>query len=279
MQCNPVTMLSGFTDLRQLTSSHNPKPNCSTRRLLSSSSPPPCAARRRPSPPPTSPEIVPALFFEENPFVLISSVLLVQPDEGVSDLVVDRIGDNLPQSTEKSRIIVITVGDRHKCQQDRKNENRGKTTGPPPRLAALAAVRFRVHVARRLAHRLRMVAEALAVPRARRCAVGSVLVDASSMAGRTIAHMLAHVSDGGRASAPRDCDAGVAPPRATMGEAVRRETPLLAGDGAHSLRVLHAARCARLRAASRAAAAFSWWRRRRRRPPLRRCSGESPVMS
>ncbi|KZV38079.1 hypothetical protein F511_43664 [Dorcoceras hygrometricum] len=28
----------------------------------------------------------------ENPFVPISSVLLVQPDEGVSDLVVDRIG-------------------------------------------------------------------------------------------------------------------------------------------------------------------------------------------
>ncbi|KZT76501.1 hypothetical protein F511_46473 [Dorcoceras hygrometricum] len=28
----------------------------------------------------------------ENPFVLISSRLLVQPDEGVSDLVVDRIG-------------------------------------------------------------------------------------------------------------------------------------------------------------------------------------------
>ncbi|KZV25133.1 hypothetical protein F511_42856 [Dorcoceras hygrometricum] len=48
----------------------------------------------------------------------ISSALLVQPDEGVSDLVVDRIGDNLPQSTEKSRIIVITVGARHKCQRD-----------------------------------------------------------------------------------------------------------------------------------------------------------------
>ncbi|KZV24655.1 hypothetical protein F511_15034 [Dorcoceras hygrometricum] len=30
----------------------------------------------------------------ENPFVLISSGLLVQPDEGVSDLVVDRIGVN-----------------------------------------------------------------------------------------------------------------------------------------------------------------------------------------
>ncbi|KZV15910.1 hypothetical protein F511_24433 [Dorcoceras hygrometricum] len=54
---------------------------------------------------------------EENPFVLISSALLVQPDEGVLVLVVDRIGDNLPQSTEKSRILVIPVGARHKCQQ------------------------------------------------------------------------------------------------------------------------------------------------------------------
>ncbi|KZT76320.1 hypothetical protein F511_46655 [Dorcoceras hygrometricum] len=105
----------------------------------------------------------------------------------------------------------------------------------------------------------------------------AVLVDASSMAGRTIAHMLAHVSIDGRASAPRDCAAGVAPPRATMGEAVRCEAPLLAGDGAHSLRVLHAAHCARLRAASRAAAAFSWWRRHRRRPPLRRRSGDAPA--
>ncbi|KZV50073.1 hypothetical protein F511_30000 [Dorcoceras hygrometricum] len=57
-------------------------------------------------------------FDEENPFVQNSSVLLVQPDEGVSVLVVDRIGDYLPQSTEKSRVLVIPVGARHKCQQD-----------------------------------------------------------------------------------------------------------------------------------------------------------------
>ncbi|KZV32021.1 hypothetical protein F511_23134 [Dorcoceras hygrometricum] len=54
---------------------------------------------------------------EENPFVQNSSVLLVQPDEGVSVLVVDRIGGYLPQSTEKSRVLVIPVGARHKCQQ------------------------------------------------------------------------------------------------------------------------------------------------------------------
>ncbi|KZV51019.1 hypothetical protein F511_31995 [Dorcoceras hygrometricum] len=56
-------------------------------------------------------------FDEENPFVLISSALLVQPDEGVSVMVVDRIDDYLPQSTEKSRVLVIPVGARHKCQQ------------------------------------------------------------------------------------------------------------------------------------------------------------------
>ncbi|KZV49164.1 acyl-CoA dehydrogenase-related protein [Dorcoceras hygrometricum] len=77
---------------------------------------------------------------EENPFVLISSVLLVQPDEGVSVLVVDRIGDNIPQSTEKSRILVILVGARHKCQQDRKT-NIGKATR---RAAALSRARWTI---------------------------------------------------------------------------------------------------------------------------------------
>ncbi|KZV19066.1 hypothetical protein F511_13982 [Dorcoceras hygrometricum] len=56
-------------------------------------------------------------FDEEDPFVQNSSMLLVQPDEGVSVLFMDRIGDHLPQSTEKSRVLVIPVGARHKCQQ------------------------------------------------------------------------------------------------------------------------------------------------------------------
>ncbi|KZV50656.1 hypothetical protein F511_30067 [Dorcoceras hygrometricum] len=58
---------------------------------LSTKPPPPsleyaAADRRR--------KYVSGQFDEENPFVLISSVLLVQPDEGISDLVVDRIGVN-----------------------------------------------------------------------------------------------------------------------------------------------------------------------------------------
>ncbi|KZV13610.1 hypothetical protein F511_45224 [Dorcoceras hygrometricum] len=48
--------------------------------------PPPPAVRRR-----SSPEICSGQFDVENPIVLISSGLLVQSDEGVSDLVVDRI--------------------------------------------------------------------------------------------------------------------------------------------------------------------------------------------
>ncbi|KZV19831.1 hypothetical protein F511_33572 [Dorcoceras hygrometricum] len=72
---------------------------------------PPCAAARRRR------KFVSCQLDEENPFVQNSSVLLVQPDEGTSVLVVDRIGDYLPQSTEKSRVLVIPVGARHKCQQ------------------------------------------------------------------------------------------------------------------------------------------------------------------
>ncbi|KZV22819.1 ATP binding protein [Dorcoceras hygrometricum] len=75
------------------------------------------AARRAPPPPVFAGKIVSGQFDEENPFVQISSVLLVQSDEGVSFLVVDRIGDfyrNLPKRVD---VIVTTVGARHKCQQ------------------------------------------------------------------------------------------------------------------------------------------------------------------
>ncbi|KZV36621.1 glyoxysomal fatty acid beta-oxidation multifunctional protein MFP-a [Dorcoceras hygrometricum] len=56
-------------------------------------------------------------FDEENPFVLISSVLLVQADEGVSFLVMDRIGDIYRSLPRRADVIVTTVGARHKCQQ------------------------------------------------------------------------------------------------------------------------------------------------------------------
>ncbi|KZV25257.1 hypothetical protein F511_12493 [Dorcoceras hygrometricum] len=87
------------------------------RPLLSQTPPPPpspCAAaaaarlRRK---------FVSGQFDEENPFVLISSVLIVQADEGVSFLVMDRIGDIYRSLPRRADVIVTTVGARHKCQQ------------------------------------------------------------------------------------------------------------------------------------------------------------------
>ncbi|KZV29241.1 hypothetical protein F511_36369 [Dorcoceras hygrometricum] len=54
---------------------------------------------------------------EENPFVQNSSVLLVQADEGVLVLVMDRIGDIYRSLPRRADVIVTTVGARHKCQQ------------------------------------------------------------------------------------------------------------------------------------------------------------------
>ncbi|KZV50420.1 hypothetical protein F511_37377 [Dorcoceras hygrometricum] len=62
-------------------------------------------------------KIVSGQFDEENPFVMISSVLLVQADEGFSFLVVDRIGDIYRNLPRRADVIVTTVGARHKCQQ------------------------------------------------------------------------------------------------------------------------------------------------------------------
>ncbi|KZV18592.1 hypothetical protein F511_15665 [Dorcoceras hygrometricum] len=76
--------------------------NLPRRAGLFTNTPPPSSQK----PPPPSPpravaaaavfagKIVSGQLDEENSFVLISSALLVQPDEGVSDLVVDRIGVN-----------------------------------------------------------------------------------------------------------------------------------------------------------------------------------------
>ncbi|KZV50613.1 hypothetical protein F511_14616 [Dorcoceras hygrometricum] len=90
--------------------------------------PPPLPSPLKAPPPPPPPraaaaaprlrrKIVSGQFNEENPFVLISSVLLVQADEGVSFLVVDRIGDFYRNLPRRADVIVTTVGARHKCQQ------------------------------------------------------------------------------------------------------------------------------------------------------------------
>ncbi|KZV46094.1 acyl-CoA dehydrogenase-related protein [Dorcoceras hygrometricum] len=70
--------------------------------------PPPRAAAAR-----LRRKIVSGQFDEENSFVLISSVLLVQADEGVSFLVVDRIDDFYRNLPRRADVIVTTVGARH----------------------------------------------------------------------------------------------------------------------------------------------------------------------
>ncbi|KZV47935.1 far upstream element-binding protein 2-like [Dorcoceras hygrometricum] len=91
---------------------------------------PPLLSLHTPPPPPRVAGIRSGRFDEENPFVQNSSVLLVQPDEGISVLVVDRIGDYLPQSTEKSRVLVIPVGARHKFQQGNPGFTAGRGFNP-----------------------------------------------------------------------------------------------------------------------------------------------------
>ncbi|KZV58643.1 pto-interacting protein 1-like [Dorcoceras hygrometricum] len=84
-------------------------------------------------------KIVSGQFDEENPFVLISSVLLVQADEGVSFLVMDRIGDIYRNLPRRADVIVTTIG-------NSKFWNRG--CRPPPPAAAhppRAIVRARQH--------------------------------------------------------------------------------------------------------------------------------------
>ncbi|KZV22383.1 hypothetical protein F511_25326, partial [Dorcoceras hygrometricum] len=107
----------GFPLLRgKTTSQHNiPNPKPRSGRplppLQNPPPPPPCAAAR------LRRKIVSGQLDEENLFVLISSVLLVQADEGVSFLVMDRIGDFYRNLPRRADVIVTTVGAMHKCQQ------------------------------------------------------------------------------------------------------------------------------------------------------------------
>ncbi|KZV35316.1 digalactosyldiacylglycerol synthase 1, chloroplastic-like [Dorcoceras hygrometricum] len=109
-------------DLKQMFTGPRPNPGPLTwvKPVRPELSVPPLLFSKKPPPPPPARlcrKIVSGQFDEENPFVLILSVLLVQADEGVSFLVVDLIGDfyrNLPRRADD---IVTTVGARNKCQQ------------------------------------------------------------------------------------------------------------------------------------------------------------------
>ncbi|KZV48107.1 hypothetical protein F511_15762 [Dorcoceras hygrometricum] len=179
--------------------------------------PPPCAAsaaarlRRK---------IVSGQFDEENPFVLISSVLLVQADEGVSFLVMDRIGDFYRNLPRRADVIVTTVGARHKCQQD---QNSMRTTAtPPPQAAAplppaaracvrdnharwprMATRRWRC-VAVQEAQSLRTVRPRVAATLARSSCVDGRTMSAVARAGRALATRLPHVRRPRAAGHPRE---------------------------------------------------------------------------
>ncbi|KZV49660.1 hypothetical protein F511_16758 [Dorcoceras hygrometricum] len=94
---------------------------------------PPCAAAAAAR---LRQKIVSGHFNEENLFVLISSVLLVQADEGASFLVMDRIGDIYRNLPRRADVIVTMVGARHKCQQELENRKFDSAAGPPPCAAA-----------------------------------------------------------------------------------------------------------------------------------------------
>ncbi|KZV15602.1 protein EXECUTER 2 [Dorcoceras hygrometricum] len=172
--------------------------------------------------------------------MLISSGLLVQPDEGVSDLVVDRIGESTTIYREEPDYC------NHGWSQTQvparsENENRESTTGPPPREAALLRIaRMNARDVRDGRAREASAARQLAHTKRTSCALAArPLVDR----GAPLRATLAHVSDDGHASAPRDCAAGVAPPRATMGEAVRCETPLAGREELRDVGARRARRC------------------------------------
>ncbi|KZV39646.1 hypothetical protein F511_27178 [Dorcoceras hygrometricum] len=243
-------------------------------------------------------KIVSGQFDEENPFVMISSALLVQPDEGVSDLVVDRIGNNLPQSTEKNRIIVIPVGARHKCQQGnplkRPISRRPRTSShvdrpAPPHTAPPQQAPLRVLAALSSRERPREIAPLLDAgrPTLRHGWVNCVhwmredrpcKARLSRDAAGRLAPPRAWIGDGpGAASCELSCTAVSASmiARWSMPPAAGREVLREVAARCCAQCALAARRCARRRALPPQS---SWWWRRRR-PPLRRCSGEFPAMS
>ncbi|KZV27653.1 hypothetical protein F511_42103 [Dorcoceras hygrometricum] len=125
---------------------------------------------------------------EENPFVQNSSVLLVQADEGVPVLVVDRIGDIYRSLPRRADVIVTTVGSRHKCHQDQDSRNiaahrppeaaarGGATTSAIERAGRALVAQAMAGACAPVAHHGRcvtcLVAPQVGRPCANRCAVG-----------------------------------------------------------------------------------------------------------
>ncbi|KZV30283.1 hypothetical protein F511_34299 [Dorcoceras hygrometricum] len=81
-------------------------------------------------------KIVSGQFDEENPFVLISSALLVQPDEGVSDLVVDRIGVNYRNLPRRAGFLKYRLEPGTSASKNRDEIGIEIPATPPPLAAA-----------------------------------------------------------------------------------------------------------------------------------------------
>ncbi|KZV38203.1 hypothetical protein F511_26794 [Dorcoceras hygrometricum] len=218
---------------------------------------------------------------------LISSVLLVQADEGVLFLVVDRIGDFYRNLPRRADVIVTTVGARHKCQQESKkteflaSQTSGRRVRRRPHACASAREAARWGCARPPNHGRYSTCDCRTSPAkvcvrlARSCA----LLDAEeSRDGRASGRRSMRVdgrcsSQGGIRDIEQRCD--VEAPL-VEGWPTRRRLPLRTSGAGCAL----AARCAgdamrRWSAPLCAAFEFDWCRR----PPAGRRSGESPTTS
>ncbi|KZV07154.1 hypothetical protein F511_45367 [Dorcoceras hygrometricum] len=179
---------------------------------------------------------------EENPFVLISSALLVQPDEGVSDLVVDRIGvnyRNLPRRDgfliETSKLRRTATGRRRVRRPPRSRSTRMRERNHARWSRMARGRRRKRHV--RGAHRCAWAAESRRPPFLHYVAQAPLL-------GVLLRDVAPLVALDGRVSTPRDGAAG----RCNVGTPLREVGDRRIHGGA-------ALRCAS-RDGARAAAAF-----------------------
>ncbi|KZV21370.1 hypothetical protein F511_22774 [Dorcoceras hygrometricum] len=223
--------------------------------------------RRLAPPPPRVAGIRSGRFDEENPFVQNPSVLLVQPAEGVSILVVDRIGDYLPQSTEKSQVLVIPVGARHKCQQELKTKFWNRSRRPPPPAEA--------HPPRAAAPLTRKLRGWWGRLRAQDAHGGQAVAASFSQGGRVWGRKLLCVG--------RPCVSAVSRGRAheyatLLAAPGRPVLPISCANSSHHVQAScamngHAWRGRAAGARLCAAVSFCWWR-----PPAGRRSGEFPAI-
>ncbi|KZV42910.1 hypothetical protein F511_14472 [Dorcoceras hygrometricum] len=211
-------------------------------------------------------KIVSGQFDEENTFVLISSVLLVQADEGVSFLVMDRIGDIYRNLPRRADVIVTTIESTFGSEPPRL---RRAWRLPTARMNARGACALAAHgwryAACFLARLLRIAARLLYVMDAARLILGGWLM--AVLSRDDCAFLVA----GSLRRSSRD---GCATSRATMSARLRQVAGrwpidarhVMAHVGAYKRRLVAAARAPFCAARDFVGGGG-------------RCSGESPAMS